>query len=182
MTPWPATSVAIILVLLVVLPGLAIAKSPKLPPPSVGEDPQSWANRDGWYLRLGAPQRDTLSTSPSAALLAARAALENDRWELETTQEGGQRLTTQWKVIHGFLFHLFSGTAFGRCFVSALPLSDDRVEVTFQGGLATRRDIEHNPMRGLAERSYLSAARVWQQEVRALLANPLSGRDIGGEK
>jgi len=103
-------------------------------------------------------------------------ALENDNWEIELSREAGGRLTTRWKAIHNLLFRLFSGKAYGRCFVAAQPLSGNRVEVTFQAGLATRRDIEHNPGKGFAERSYLSAARVWQRDVRELVAGRLSSR------
>jgi hypothetical protein len=170
-----AVSALLSLFAALVCPSFASAKKPDLPPPSIGRNPETWASREGWHLRLGAPQRDTLGTSPGTALLAARTALEDDHWELDLSRDGGRRLTTQWKAIRNFFFRIFSGKAFGRCFVSVRPLSDDQVEVTFQGGLATRRDLEHSPVKGLAERSYLSAARVWQREVRDLVMNRLSG-------
>ena len=66
---------------------------------------------------------------------------------------------------------------FGRCFVFVRPLSDTQVEVTFQGGLAARGDIEHSPMRGTAERSYLSAARDWQRDVRTLVGDRSGGHE-----
>src|SRR5258705_8119613 len=157
-------------------PGVAWAKDQELPPHSIGRDPQSWASRDGWHLRLGAPQRDILSASPHRALLAARFALEDDHWEVESSPEAGLGLTTQWKAVHNIFFRLFSGKAFGRCFVFVRPLSNDRMEITFQGGIATRRNIEHTPVKGAAERAYVSAARVWQREVEALLESRLDGR------
>ena len=169
-------------VVAVAFPASAWAKKPVPPPASIGRDPQSWANGGGWYLRLGAPQRDTLATSPRLALLAARTALENDKWEIEPSRDPDWRLTTSWKAIHNLFFRIFSGTGFGRCFVTVRPLREDRVVVTFQGGLATRRDLEHNPMRGPAERSYLSAARVWQREVRKLLAGRPNNRPHHDER
>lgn len=184
MTQWRQVLVTLILfALATVRPVVAQAKSPDLPPPSIGSDPQSWASRNGWHLRLGAPQRDTLSASPSAALLAARVALENDHWEIDSSGEAGSELTTQWKAIHNIFFHLFSGKAFGRCFVSLRPLSNDRMEITFQGGVATRRNIEGTPMRSAAERAYVDATRVWQLEVRDLVESLWSGRGgRGGER
>lgn len=176
MTAWLGASAVILLLAVVVAPDVAWAKSPELPPPSIGRDPQSWGSRDGWHLRLGAAQRDTLSASSGTALLAARAALENDHWEVEPAREGGPGLTTQWKAIHNIFFRLFSGKAFGRCFVLVRPLPNDRMEITFQGGLATRRDIERTPVSGSAERAYVSAARDWQREVRSLIENRLSVR------
>ena len=157
-------------------PDVARAKNPDLPPASIGIDPGSWMSQDGWHLHLGDPQRDTLYASPGVVLLAARTALEDDNWEVEPSDAVRPGLTTQWKAIHNLIFRAFSGKAFGRCFVSLRPLSSERMEITFQGGVATRRSIEHTPMKGAAERSYVSAARVWQQEVRALVENRLSDR------
>jgi hypothetical protein len=162
------------------LPGTALAKSSVTPPSSIGRDVQSWTSQDGWHLRLGAVQRDTLDASPSAALLAAKAALENDKWECEWSWYGGPHLTTQWKAIHNLFMRVFTGKAFGRCFVSVRPLSDAQVEVTFQGGLAARGDIEHSPLRGSVERSYLTAAHDWQRDVRELVADRSGGREHAG--
>jgi len=166
----------------VACPATLWAKKPDPPPPSVGRDPRTWANGQGWHLRIGHAQRDTLATSLRTALLAARFALEDDHWEVEPSRRASRHLTTQWKPIHNFIFRLFSGKAFGRCFVAVRPLPRDRVEVTFQAGLATRRDIEHNPAKGFAERSYAKAARDWQRDVRVLVADRLSGRRLGDER
>lgn len=151
-------------------------KSSEAPPSSIGHDPRSWTSQDGWHLRLGIPMRDTLGTNSRVALLASRIALENDHWECERPQDGGgPHLTTHWKALHNLIVRLFTGRAFGRCFVFVRPLPGDQVEITFQGGLAARRDIEHTPIKGFAERSYRSAARDWQREVRALVTDRLSG-------
>ena len=168
----------------VACPTAAWAKRHDPPPPSVGRDPRSWANGEGWHLHLGHAVRDTLATSLKTALLAARFAFEDDQWELEPSGKVDRCLTTRWKPIHNFFFRLFSGKAFGRCFVAVRPLPQDNVEVTFQGGLATRRDIEHNPAKGFAERAYAKAARDWQRDVRILVASRLSGREKrdGGAK
>ena len=139
--------------------------------PSVSRDPQEWTSGGGWHLRLGAAQRDTLDASPRVALVAARIALANDEWELEPSPASSLELTTRWKSIHNIIFRLFSGSAYYRCFVSIRTLSEETVEVTFQGGVATRRDIEHKPVSGPASRSYVSAARVWLREVRELAEN-----------
>ena len=161
-------------------PAAAWAKKPEAPPPSVGRDPGTWANAEGWHLHLGHAQRDTLATSPRTALLAARMAFEDDHWKFEPSERTGGHLTTQWKPIRNFFFRLFSGKAFGRCFVTVRALPRGNVEVTFQGGLATRRDIEHNPAKGFAERAYAKAARDWQRDVRVLVDGRLSGRDGRG--
>ena len=174
--PLRALTILALFAAMALSPGASEAKSRDLPPASIGSDPRSWTSREGWHLRLGAPQRDTLSVSPGTALLAARTALEDDNWEVESSHQARPGLTTQWKAIHNLFFRLFSGKAFGRCFVTLQPLSNDRLEITFQGGLATRRNIEHTPVKGAAEHAYVSAARVWQREVRALVENRLSDR------
>jgi len=163
----------------VACPAAAWAKRTEPPPPSVGRDPSTWANGQGWHLRLGRAQRDTLATTLRTALLAARLALEDDHWELEPSTKATSHLTTRWKPIHNFFFRLFSGKAFGRCFVAVRSLPRDSVEVTFQAGLATRRDIEHNPARGFAERAYVKAARDYHRDVRILVDGRLSGRATG---
>jgi hypothetical protein len=165
-------------------PRPAWAKNSGTPPSSIGHDLQSWSSRDGWHLRLGTAQRDTLDATPGAALLAARAALENDNWECEWSWLGGPHLTTQWKAIHNLFVRVFTGRAFGRCFVFVRPLSDAQVEITFQGGVAARGDIEHSPLKGSVERSYLSAARDWQRDVRNLVADRSGGseRRSGGAR
>ena len=112
--------------------------------------------------------------------MAARAALEEDDWEVEPSRVGDQRLRTRWKPIRNFIFRRLSGDAFGRCFVDIQPLSGDSVLVTFQAGLATRRDIEHSPVKLLADNSYASAARDWQKAVRELLAGRPSSRKHDG--
>jgi len=139
------------------------------PPSSVGRVPCSRCQENDWHLHFGVAYRDTVPASPPAARAAAAAALENDRWILEPvgTVPG---LLTQWKPIRNILFRFFSGRAFARIFVDVTPLSRNRSEIRFQGGLASHRDIEHNPSMGFAERSYASAVRVWQKDVRELIA------------
>jgi len=112
----------------------------------------------------------------TTALVAARAALEEDDWVVEPSRVADERLRTNWKPIHNFIFRRLSGDAFGRCFVDIRPLPGDSVLVTFQAGLATRRDIENSPVKGLADDSYTSAARDWQKAVRELLAGRPSSR------
>ena len=115
---------------------------------------------------------DTLPAPQKATLLAARKALEDDNWVMEPSRAPGGRLTTRWKPIRNVIFRLLTGKAFGRCFVNVQPLPGDSVLVTFQAGLATRRDIEKSPAKVLADDSYVTAARDWQREVRRLLGTP----------
>ena len=139
------------------------------PPSSIGLVPCSRCEESDWHLHFGVTYRDTVAASPRAARAAAAAALENDRWILEPagTAPG---LLTQWKPIRNIFFRLLSGRAFARVFVDVTPLTQNRSEIRFQGGLASHRDMEHNPSMGFAERSYASAVRVWQQNVRDLIA------------
>ncbi|HLQ65724.1 MAG TPA: hypothetical protein VK123_00655 [Candidatus Limnocylindrales bacterium] len=131
-------------------------------------------------MHLGLAHRDTLATTPEIALDAARTAIGNDHWIVAPEGTGGC-IHTQWKPINNVIFRLFSGKAFARCFIQVAPLMSGGVEVTFQAGLATRRDIEHNPGKALAERSYASAVHVWQREVRKIVARRTSGLLSGGE-
>lgn len=163
--------VVLTIVAAVAFPLLACAAAPGSIPRPVGRDAEDWRSGDGWHLRLGTALRDTLDATAAEAFVAARRALEDDEWELESSREEFGELTTRWKTIHNFFFRLFAGAAYGRCMATVRALSLHSVEVTFQGGLATRRNIEHKPVNGLAARSYLSAARVWLREVRELAAS-----------
>ncbi len=154
----------------IVFPVKSWAEQADPPPPSIGHDTRTWSSGKGWFLHLGAAQHDTLPAAMKPVLLAARAALEEDDWEVEPSRAADQRLRTRWKPIHNFIFRRLSGHAFGRCFVDVQPLPGDSVLVTFQAGLATRRDIEHSPVKALADDTYASAARDWQRAVRELLA------------
>jgi hypothetical protein len=116
------------------------------------------------------------------ALLAARAALEEDDWVVEPSRAADQQLITRWKPINNFVFRRLAGDAFGRCFVDVQTLPGDSVLVIFQAGLATRRDIEHSPVKIIADDSYASAARDWQRAVRELLAGRPSSRKQGDVK
>jgi hypothetical protein len=164
------------LVAVVAHPTSSWAGRPDPPPSAVGVDPTAWAIDDGWHLTLGSAQRDTVTATPEAALLAAREALADDEWEFGPSNDLAGMATTTWKTIHNVIFRLFSGKSFCRCYVAVRELATDRVEITFQGGLATRRDIERSAIRGFAERSYASAARTWQREVRKLVASRVDGQ------
>ena len=139
------------------------------PPSSIGRVPCPRCEESDWHLHFGVTYRDTVVATPGVARAAAAEALESDRWVLEPagTVTG---LLTQWKPIRNILFRFLSGRAFARVFVDVTPLSRNRSEIRFQGGLASHRDLEHNPSMGFAERSYASAVRVWQQDVRELIA------------
>lgn len=164
----------------IVFPAMSRAEQPDPPAPSIGRDARTWASGDGWFLHLGAAQHDTLAAPMKMALVAARAALEEDDWVVEPSRAADQQLRTRWKPIRNFIFRRLSGHAFGRCFVDMRPLPGDSVLVTFQAGLATRRDIEHSPVKILADDTYASAARDWQKAVREHLAgrprSPKKGR------
>lgn len=140
------------------------------PPSAIGSTPCSRCQESDWHLHFGATYRDTVMVPARAARAAAAAALENDRWVLEPL-ETVPGLVTQWKPIRNILFRMFSGKAFARVFVDVTPVSRTSSEIRFQGGLASHRDLEHNPSMGFAERSYASAVRVWQQDVRELIAS-----------
>jgi len=157
-----------VVVALSALGGTAWAHS-NPPPSSVGLVPCSRCQENDWHLHFGTSYRDTVTASPRDARAAVVAALENDQWILEPpgTVQG---LLTEWKPIRNILFRFFSGKAFARIFVDVTPVSRNRSEIRFQGGLATHRDIEHNPAMGFAERHYASAVRDWQQDVRQLIA------------
>lgn len=162
----------------IAFPATSWAEEPVSPPHSFGRDPGKWASGKGWYLHLGAAQRDTLPTALRTAILAARAALEEDDWVVEPSRAADRQLITRWKPIKNFIFRRLAGDAFGRCFVDVQALPGDSVLVTFQAGLATRRDIEHSPVRVLADDSYATAARDWQRAVRELLAGRPSSRKL----
>jgi hypothetical protein len=138
------------------------------PPAYLGRDSQSSVSENDWHLRLGEAFRDTLDATPAVAAWAAMAALQSDKWVQDPTEV--TRVLTEWKPIHHIIFRLFSGKAFGRIFIDVRPLTGHRSEVSFQGVLATHRDIDHNPARFMAERSYASAVRQWQREVREWIA------------
>lgn len=175
----PASALAALsLLATIAFPAASAAEQLDPPPSSLGRSPRTWVNGGGWYLHLGVAQRDTLPSPLDVTLVAARTALENDNWEMDPARVAAGRLTTRWKPINNFIFRLFSGKAFGRCFVLVQPLQGDSVVVTFQAGLATRRDIEHSPARVLADSTYASAARDWQRKVRKLLALRPTGSEI----
>ena len=89
----------------------------------------------------------------------------------------GNRLVTEWKPIKNFIFRLLAGRSLARCFASVSPIEDGRTELTFQGGLAGRRDLRHSSMRGRAESSYRKAVESWQRKVRIALARGASVAD-----
>ena len=140
------------------------------PPPMIGQIPCSRCEESNWHLHFGVTYRDTVAAPAQAVRAAAAAALENDRWVLEPSGGTVPGLVTEWKPIRNIIFRMLSGKAFARVFVDVTPVSRTSSEIRFQGGLASHRDLEHNPSMGLAERSYASAVRVWQQDVRELIA------------
>ncbi|MGE5179482.1 MAG: hypothetical protein ACM3PF_10340 [Bacteroidota bacterium] len=161
-------ALAIVLTAPLVVAVPARAHGSSQPPDSMGRDCASSVSEEDWHVRLGEAFRDTLDAPPSVASWAAMAALQSDKWVQDPTEV--TRVLTEWKPIHHILFRLFSGKAFGRIFIDVRPLAGQRSEVQFQGVLATHRDIDHNPARFMAERSYASAVRQWQREVREWIA------------
>jgi hypothetical protein len=142
---------------------------PKTPPDSLGRVPETWlahGTRGDWKLVLGAASSDTLTTSCDVALSSAEEALKSDDWIIDPYDRSRGAFATRWKPIRNVLFRLFAGGAMARCFVTVRPIRSDRTAITFQGGIASRRDLSHNAMRPLAERSYRAAVRVWIREVR----------------
>jgi len=153
-----------------------LAAGPDAPPDSLADSPTAWIDTPDWKLLLGQPYVDTLDASGYAVLRAAETALHGDDWVLDTDATPGagladsSRLVTGWKPIHNIIFRLFAGRSVARCFASIAAMPDGRTELTFQGGLAARHDLQHNAMRAPAEHSYRSAVRKWQSEVREALA------------
>ena len=144
-----------------------------LPPSTLATDPDQPGDLGVWHLIVGAAYRDTVSVETAAALVASAAALQGDDWVLEPVATS--HILTTWKPIHHVLFRLFSGAAFERVVVDVRPLSSAQSEIRFQGVLASRRDLEHNPARGWAERAYEAAVHVWQGEVRDGIARQGGG-------
>ena len=177
MTP-AKRSVVISISLFAILAGAStcLASGPTVPPDSLANTPLTWNDTDDWKLLLGTAYSDTLDAPENAVLQAAEAALKNDDWVISnatsewSSQYGGSRFATEWKPIHNFLFRLLAGRSLARCFASVAATADGRTELTFQGGLAGRRDLRHSSMRGRAESSYRKAVLSWQHEVRAALA------------
>lgn len=158
----------ILLTVPLVVAAPARAHGSSQPPEYMGRDCASSVSEEDWHVRLGEAFRDTVDAPPSIASWAAMAALQSDKWVQDPTEV--TRVLTEWKPIHHILFRLFSGKAFGRIFIDVRPIAGQRSEVQFQGVLATHRDIDHNPARFMAERSYASAVRQWQREVREWIA------------
>jgi hypothetical protein len=153
-----------------------LASGPKAPPDSLADSPDSWnADTEEWKLLLGIAYVDTLDAPCSEVLLAAETALKHDNWVISTGQSewvgayGGNRLVTEWKPIRNLIFRLLAGRSVARCFASVAPTEDGRTELTFQGGLAGRRDLRHSSMRGRADKSYRKAVLSYQKKVRAAL-------------
>ncbi|HET9950279.1 MAG TPA: hypothetical protein VFS09_00655 [Candidatus Eisenbacteria bacterium] len=161
----------ILLTALFVAPRGALASSPKAPPDSVGRSLGGWTDTEDWKLFLGRSYCDTLDAQGIDVILAAGAALERKKWVISTSDEEGYAYVTEWKPIRNFFFRLVAGKAVARCFASVTRLADGRTELTFRGGIASRRDLTHSSMRGRAERSYESAVVNWQKEVRAAIAH-----------
>jgi len=163
-------AVSMLLGLLAAVPITASAHSDP-PPPTLATNPEQRGDPGGWHLLFGHAYCDTVSAGKAQAVSASEEALRSDHWVFQANA-ANTHLLSDWKAIHHILFRLFSGKAFGRIFIDVTPLTGARSVIRFQGVLATRRDIEHNPARGWAERSYASAVRRWEAEVREDLARP----------
>jgi hypothetical protein len=155
---------------LLLAPSLALASTHVAPPDSLGRDPSAWSDTQDWKFLLGASYSDTLDAPEHNVLVAAEEALEEDDWSVDAQDSSGSELVTEWKPIHNLIFRLFAGHSVARCFATVASTPDGRTALTFQGGIASRRDLQANPMRGPAESSYRSAVAVWQHDVRSLLA------------
>jgi len=167
---------AISLPLLLVFASPCLASRPKAPPDSLADSPDSWnTDTEDWKLLLGTAYLDTLDAPGNEVMLAAETALKNDNWVISTGSSewvaayGGSRLVTEWKPIRNLIFRLLAGRSVARCFASVAPTEDGRTELTFQGGLAGRRDLRHSSMRGRADKSYKKAVLSYQKKVRAAL-------------
>jgi hypothetical protein len=167
----------ILLLLLLPCATPAFAGGPKAPPDSLADSPNSWTDTEDWKFLLGTAYCDTLDAPRDAVIRAAEAAFRGDDWVLQAdrmgwaAEERGERLVTDWKPIHNLIFRLFAGRSVARCFASVATTEDGRTELTFQGGLAARHDLQHNQMRGPAERSYRKAVTRWQGLVREAVAH-----------
>ena len=149
----------------------AIASGPKAPPDSLGRDLGGWNDTEDWKLYLGRSYCDTLDAPDFDVILAAGAALERKKWVINNSDEDGYAFVTEWKPIRNIFFRLAAGKALVRCFAYVTRIPDGRTELTFRGGIASRRDLRNSSMRARAERSYESAVANWQREVRAAIAH-----------
>jgi hypothetical protein len=163
--------IAILLPVLLFAPRAALASGPKAPPDSVGRNLDCWNDTTDWKLYLGRSYCDTLDALDVDVILAAGAALERKKWVIDTADENGYAYVTEWKPIRNLFFRLVAGKAVARCFAYVTRIPDGRTELTFRGGIASKRDLRNSSMRGRAERSYESAVVNWQREVRAAVAH-----------
>lgn len=168
--------IALFLAVLLVATSPCHASGPKAPPDTLANSPAEWNDTEDWKLLLGVAYVDTLDAPADEVLLAAETALKNDDWIVSTgasewvAEYQENRLVTEWKPIRNFLFRLLAGRSLARCFASVAEADDGRTELTFQGGLAGRRDLRNSSMRGRAERSYKKAVLSWQRKVRVAMA------------
>jgi len=168
----PRRWITLLLPTLLLAPCTALASGPKAPPDSVGRDLGGWNNDTAdWKLYLGRSYSDTLDAPEIDVILAAGEALERKKWVIDSADENGYAYVTEWKPIRNFFFRLVAGKAVARCFAEVTRIPDGRTELTFRGGIASKRDLRSSSMRGRAERSYESAVVNWQREVRAAIAH-----------
>ena len=163
--------IAILLPALLLSPCIAHASGPKAPPDSLGRDLGGWNDTEDWKLFLGRAYADTLDAPDVDVILAAGEALQRKKWIIDTSDDTGNAYVTEWKPIKNFFFRLVAGKAVARCFASVTRIADGRTELTFRGGIASRRDLRNSSMRARAERSYESAVMNWQREVRAAISH-----------
>jgi hypothetical protein len=151
------------LLLLALLPGTGYARDG---PP--GPDGLPLAQpRHPWILVPGIPRVDTLAYAWDEVFPAACRQFHRDSWPLFAVDRVPQRgrIVTRWKQLHHPLIWLFMGKVMARCTATVSPLGGNRTRVSFQGDIASHRDLHRNPMLGAAKRAYAKAARNWESEV-----------------
>ena len=123
--------------------------------------------RRGWNVVLAEPCLDTLPVPPGDVIPAVVSTFKADNWRVQGEDHRRGDFVTEWKPIRHPLVSLFAGKIEARCAVSLRPLGSGRTLVVFQGGIASRKSIAHNPALGFAKRAYRKASQDWQDKLRA---------------
>ena len=118
-------------------------------------------------MTLAEPCADTLPVPWNDVMPAMERTFEADHWRIERKDMRNGTIVTSWKPIQHALVRLVAGKIEARCAATARPLEPERTVVVFQAGIASRKNITHNPAFGLAKGAYEKASRNWQKKLRA---------------
>jgi hypothetical protein len=143
-----------------IVPGCEHVPSPPSTAAEIG-------TRRGWNVILAEPCTDTLTVPWRTVFPAAERTFKADNWQIESKDPRNGAIVTTWKPIRHPLVRLFAGKIEARCAVNVTPLGPSRTLVVFQGGIASRDEIEHSPAMGFAKHAYQKASRRWQEKLRA---------------